>query len=261
VKADPAPRPPVKVTAVARQAALGGTHPQILVAPSTPGPFLASGLNDFPQHKQEIWNLETLEKTGQATGFRMASHGILSPDGAYLAGTLNDARTPFVVVACKDSTKVIDMDSFPLAGWDFLDFAGPRQLLIGVKGNIRGKPQHIYHLYEVPSGRKLREVATVAERDEKSEALSAGGKYLALKSRNDVLIYDLQQGAPAGKFTIPNPWTGLRHRELAFSPDGKELAVYMEASRGLRILTWDLEGNRLGADYTLPPTFVRGLRT
>jgi hypothetical protein len=257
VKPDPVPRSPVKVTDAGRRVPLGSDFPTILTVPSTPSPFLASGLNDFPQHKREIWNLETMEKTGEIRGLSMTSGGVLSPDGAYLAGKLNQANLPFVVISCKDGSKVLELDVPALTPFDFLDFAGPRRLIIGVKdGNRR-----VYHLYEVPGGRKLREVETPAEHEDGSDAISAGGRYLAFKSGGDVLVYDLDQGRLAGKFTVPGNRTDLDHLELTFSPSGKELAVLFESVWGSRVFTWNLEANRLGVDHTLPSRFVAQMKT
>jgi hypothetical protein len=258
VKADPSPRPPAKVSDPGRKVTLRGDFPNILIVPSTPSPFVSSGLNDFPPHKREIWDLETMEKTGEIKGYKMTDKGVLSPDGAYVASHLNEASVPFIVVSCKDGSKAFQFDSFPLGMFDFLDFAGPRRLIIGTR-DARGR---VYHLYEVPGGRKEREVVTPREHDEKSDALSPGGKYLAFVSGGDVLIYDLDQGRPAGKFAILSKnRNGLRLRQLAFSPDGKELAVMFDGVRGLRLLTWDLVGNRPGVDHTLPTSFVRSLKT
>ncbi len=253
VKADPVPRPPVKVVNADRRAQLGGDFPYILTAPATPSPFLLSGTAGNPRQKQEVWNLETMEKTGHVTGFAMTGPGHLSPDGAYVANRLNDVGTPIVVVACQDSTKAFQLGMGDLSPVDFYDFAGPRRLV--VVGN------HGCHVFEVPSGRKVRQFETASKHQEGTDALSGGGKYLAFQSGDAVLLYDLDQGRAAGQFAIPAGWNAAEHRELAFSPDGTELAVLFEGKGRVRVFTWDLIANRLGVDYTLAPSVVRGLRT
>jgi hypothetical protein len=258
VKADPVPRPPVKVVNAGKPVPLAGDFPHVLIAPSRPSPFLSSGLNDFPQHKREVWNLETMERTAIFGGFQMTDHGVLSPDGAYVAGKFNQANLPFVVLSCKDGKKVFELNDITLTLFDFLDFAGPR-LVIGIK-----EFEHrAYHLYDVATGRKLRQFVTPAVQHEpRASALSGGGKYLALKSRNDVLIFDLDNGKQAGQFTIPaGGRLNQTFRELAFSADGKELALLFDSLTSMRIVTWDLEGNRPGGDQRVPSAVVRSLKT
>src|SRR5262249_26716008 len=181
VKADPVPRPPVKVANAGQPVPLAGDFPQILVVPSRPSPFLSSGLNDFPQHKREVWNLETMEKTASFSGFQMTDHGVLSPDGAYVAGKFNQPNLPFVVISCKDGKKVFELDDINLTLFDFLDFSGPR-LVIG-----RKEFEHrAYHLFDIATGRRLHQITTPpVQHEAKADALSGGGKYLALKSGND----------------------------------------------------------------------------
>jgi WD40 repeat protein len=258
VKADPVPRPPVKVANAGKPIALGGDFPQVLIAPSRPSPFLSSGLNDFPQHKREVWNLETMERTASFSGFQMTDHGVLSPDGAYVAGKFNQPNLPFVVISCKDGKKVFELDDINLTLFDFLDFAGPR-LVIGLK-----EFEHrAYHLFDITTGRKLRQFTTPpVQHEAKADALSGGGKYLALKSGNDVLIFDLDSGKQAGQFAISGSGRGNQtFRELAFSPDGKELALLFDSPTSMRLVTWDLVGNRPGVDHRMPASVVRGLKT
>src|SRR5262249_17803271 len=95
VKPDPGTRPPVRGANPSKRFPLGGRQPQIIIAPSTPGPFVASGTNLIPQDKREVWNLETMEKVGEISGYRLSTPGVLSPDGAYLAGWLNQANAAF----------------------------------------------------------------------------------------------------------------------------------------------------------------------
>jgi WD40 repeat protein len=258
VKADPVPRPPVKVANAGKPIALTGDFPQVLIAPSRPSPFLSSGLNDFPQHKREVWNLETAERTASFSGFQMTDHGVLSPDGAYVAGKFNQPNLPFVVISCKDGKKVFELDDITLGLFDFLDFSGPR-LVIGKKEF----DHRAYHLFDIATGRKLREFTTPpVQHEAKANALSGGGKYLALKSGNDVLIFDLDSGKQVGQFAIPSVARGnYSFRELAFSPDGKELALLFDSATSMRIVTWDLVGNRPGVDHRVPPSVVRSLKT
>jgi hypothetical protein len=261
VKADPSPRPPVKVANADRRLALGGDFPYITAVTSTPSPFLSSGLNDFPKHKREVWNLETMEKTAEISGLQMTGPGVLGPDGAYIAGRLNEAGVPFVVISCKDRAKAFELPPPAVAGFDFLEFAGSRRLIIGSDEGPRIGPGRTYRLYDVPGGRQLRQFVVEGKHDGKCEAVSAGGKYLALKSGADVLLYDLDEGRQAGKFAIPGNSEGVEHPELAFSADGKELAVLLESRSRLRILTWNLETNRLGVDHTLSPAVLRSFKT
>jgi WD40 repeat protein len=255
VKADPVPGPPVKVVNAGKPVPLAGDFPQILIAPSRPSPFLSSGSNDFPQHKREVWNLATMERTAFFGGFQMTDNGVLSPDGAHVAGKFNQANLPFVVISCKDGKKVFELDDINLSGFDLLDFAGPR-LVIGRKEF----DHRVYHLYDIATGRKLRQITTPpVQHEARADALSGGGKYLALKSGDDVLIFDLDQGKQAGQFAIPKG--GRSFRELAFSPDGKELALLFDSFTSMRIVTWDLEGNRPGVEHRVLGAVVRSLKT
>lgn len=256
VRADPVPQA-VKVANADRVVQLGDDNPHFILTPSTPGPFLASGENYQPTSVRAIWNLQTMEKVAEVTGYRMAVFGVLSPDGQYLASKLNAAGVPLVVISCKDSKEAFRprIPQFPSS--DYFDFAGPRRLVVGTKD----RPLYKYRVFEVPTGRQLGEVAAPTQPDEKSEAVSGGGRYLAFKSGPRVTILDLDRGQPAGTFDIPGYRPDTAHSHLAFSPDGKELAVLMGVRNLLRVITWDLVGNNLAADYIPPSGLIQTLKT
>jgi hypothetical protein len=252
VAADPVPRP-VKAANAGKAVRLQADNPHFILTSTIPGPFLASGENYQPTSKRAIWNLETMEKVSEVTGFRMAVFGSLSPDGRYLAAQLNAGGAPLVVIDCKDSKQAFQPQLPPFPPPDYYDFAGPRRLVVGT----RDRPQYRYRVFEVPTGRQLSEVVTSTQPEENSHAVSGGGRYLAFKSGQTVTILDLDRGQPTGSFDIPFYRQDVTYSRLAFSPDGKELAVLMGVRNLVRVLSWDLAGNKSAVDWVLPTGLVQ----
>src|SRR5262245_27349598 len=219
VRADPSPLPLAQVTRPGQTAKLGTTFPYIAVVAGSPGPFLASGSNDDTTRHREVWDLRTMEKVGELRGFRLRTHGVMTPDGAYLGGHLNKARGGYVVYSCKDGKKAFEVDGRDLGGASFYDFAGSRRFLIVTIG-----AKNACHVFDVPSGRKSIPFSTQPHNNGEPCATSPGGRYLALPSGVAFHLYDLGDGTLAGTFAAPRAWVGAEHREMAFSADGKELA-------------------------------------
>jgi Leucine-rich repeat (LRR) protein len=256
VRADPGPLPPARVTRPERTAKLGTAIPYSALVPGSPSPFLASGSNDVPTNHREVWDLRTMEKVGELRGFRLRTHGELTPDGAYLAGRLNEGRGGYVVYSCKDGAKAFELNDRDLTFLDFYGFAGSRKFLV-----VTTRPRQACHAFEVPGGRKLRQFQTEEHQDSEPWATSPGGKYLALMCRDAVHLYDLDQGTPAGRIVAPVSWRSAHHHEMMFSADGKELALLSESNRGTNIDSWDLVGNRLACSYSIPASTLSRMKT
>jgi WD40 repeat protein len=93
-------------------------------------------------------------------------------------------------------------------------------------------------------------------------AISEDGKYLASRGGLDgtVILWDLQSGQQLNKFeklSKVNPWRLNRSAGLAFSPDGKTLAVadakvirFFDTGKGKESATWDAHAIGLEIAYS-----------
>lgn len=86
-------------------------------------------------------------------------------------------------------------------------------------------------------------------------ALSPGGKYLACAAGNGIDILDAQAAEPRGRLELSAGLASVHSLTLAWRPDGKELAAYLQGSDGTGtrpiVARWDLTTGKSAGDFVL----------
>jgi WD40 repeat protein len=204
--------------------------------PTAPSVFVAAGRNGDQNDVREFWDLAARKRVGALRGsVKLDRPFALSPDGTLFVGK-NDKT--FTVYETKTGKLVASLSvQSPFA--DFVDFAGPGQVVTGVSGDRR------FEIWDLKTQKSELEVAPRDRVARESVVLSPGRKYMALIGASTLWVYDLQSGRRAGEAPVPkNNIFELSCKGLAFSSDGAELAGLFD-SFGLHLLCWDVATGRL----------------
>jgi WD40 repeat protein/tRNA A-37 threonylcarbamoyl transferase component Bud32 len=115
-----------------------------------------------------------------------------------------------------------------------------RRLFVGHAGGVIG-------VYELPSGRRLHQIRTVA--DELLLEVDPGGRWLAVVAgkpgsalRRTIHLFDLDTGLEAGELSYSNTVTSC-----SWHPDGRRLIVGYQEPGEIRV--WDVPSRRMTADW------------
>jgi hypothetical protein len=208
-----------------------------------------------------VWDFENIKLAGQfrgPPGVGPASPLALSPDGRF-----EEKKNHLGVWSSETGRQVADI-ALPEGKFrgGFLQFAGPRQLLSGLRFSGDDDEAIKVQTWNIPDVRPAREFTVAGNHgDFQRFGLSPGGRYLAVGTAR-LEVYDLDSGKPAGvrRFSgIDSPvggkvkaWSG---RAVAFSPDGGELLALLDGDAGaqngfLRIVVWDVSSGNVVAHHT-----------
>ncbi len=225
-----------------------------LTFPSAPSPCVALGANLFANDERQVWNLQTGTLIGKVIGAVPTVNGaapVLSPDGAYLAFY----EKPGVIgVWAVGPGKKVEIE-VGAAGFlpDYTDFAGDRLLTAHRVGTALQ-----FQLWSVATGKNeltFSPPGRISGISRDAVAISPGGGYLAVASRESLTVTDLKTGSTAGNRSLPK-WEGLRLvacHGLSFSPDGSELAALYSANGAQpHLVCWDVATGQLVSDLTFP---------
>ena len=257
VKPDPSPETPPAIT----QEVLLRVPPSFfggeVVYPTAPSVVVAVGRNGDQNDVREFWDLAARKRVGALRGgVKLDKPYALSADGTLFAGK-NDRS--FVVYETKTGRMIAQLNvASPFA--DFVDFAGPGQVVTGTSGDRR------FEIWDLKTQKSELDIAPRDRVARESVVLSPGRKYLAMIGASTLWVYDLQSGRKAGEAPVPkNNIFELACKGLAFSPDGSELAGLFD-SFGLHLLCWDVATGRLTHQFKyddksgikMPPGFEGG---
>jgi len=207
-----------------------------VIYPTAPSSFVAVGRSGDQNDVREFWDLAAKKRVGALRGsVKLDKPYALSPDGALFAGKHDRS---FTVYETKTGKMVAQLNvESPFA--DFVDFAGPGQVVTGTSGDRR------FEIWDLKTQKSEMDVAPRDRVAKESVVLSPGRRYLAMIGANTLWVYDLQSGRKAGEAPVPkNNAFDLSCKGLAFSPDGTELAGLFD-SFGLHLLCWDVATGRL----------------
>ncbi len=194
-----------------------------ILVPATPSPLMAIRFSDG---QADLWDLSTGESSGGCQLSKSNGPAALSPDGRWIAeiekGYLNlyatSADKPHKIVQTAAPSYVHVAPLFARAGVVLVEDAAIR-------------------VYDPATGACKREFLT-AEKTLQAVAISPGGRYLAFWGGQRIIqIIDLDRGRLAG--TIRSLFDAYTQTELAFSPDGAQLAAYLSVGPE-NILLWDV---------------------
>jgi hypothetical protein len=236
VKADPPAEQPASIT----QDVLIRVPPSFfggeVTYPTAPSVFVAAGRNGDQNDVREFWDLAAKKRVGALRGsVKLDKPYALSPDGALFVGK-NDRS--FTVYETKTGKLVASLQvQSPFA--DYVDFAGPGQVVTGVSG------EHRFEIWDLRTQKSELEVAPRDRVAKESVVLSPGRRYMAMIGANTLWVYDLQSGRKAGETVVPkNNNFDLSCKGLVFAPDGAEVSGLFD-SFGLHLLSWDFATGRL----------------
>jgi WD40 repeat protein len=253
VKADPSPAA-VKLPADFKKEIKAPGALAQLVFPKQSSPFVAVGTNLRADDERQVWNLQTGQMTGKVVGTVLTINGappVLSPDGAYLA--YSEKPGTVGVWAPGPGKKVsveVGGDGFLS---DYTDFAGGKLLTLRRTGTTL-----TFQTWDPATGQNVLSFTppgrmTGLRRD--AFAISPGGGYLALASREGLRVYELKAGTTVGERALGGWEAGRLYacHGLSFSPDGGELAGVFFANGTLpHLVCWDVARGEVVCDVTFP---------
>ena len=202
-----------------------------------------------------VYDIRTAEQIGTFPISSKAANGqyrALSPDGKLLAGATNEVIDTAELVTLnelggKGFGKILKTNDIGRAKENmrvqFIKFSSPNRLLVGVD-KLGGRTSNRILVFNTETGKVAKEIqcGEIAP----SATLTSDGRYLAMFTRNEIPVFDVQKGQKAASMEIPasdsqsrvfrNP--GTCHG-LAFSPDASELAALLD---GNRLVVWSSKG-------------------
>ena len=227
-----------------------GAGRQSIVTPATFSPFVAVGDNSSPQSGRQVWDLRTSTGLTRLQGeIHFASKPVLSPDGRYLAGAIQNSS--FIEVWAFETNDRIRIPFQPDLGSLVLAFLNDAHLLIAGNSNGRaacqiwnfqtGKPREPVPEIEFESGFSFPSQA--------AQVVSPGGRYLAAFGKG-LRVYDLTNGQLAGEVALPDG-AKAEVQGLCFSPDGTEVAGIFRDGNDSRLMSWHMADGALIFDSVL----------
>jgi WD40 repeat protein len=204
------------------------------------------------KYPDELWNLKTLVKVSQFDCIPITSGGVLSPDGKLFAIRSlggQDLATAYQIYSTRTGKLTHTLNGPPMVGKTMptpIGFVGDEQLVtLGDDFDVWDIKQELglHHFGD----RNTIDATTLV-------AVSANGKLLATLTGGETLsMYSTQSGKLLGQTPIPDlterkSESASPIRTLAFSPDGRELALLLN---GQHIYVWSVADGSLAARFSL----------
>jgi WD40 repeat protein len=214
--------------------------------------------NDVPH---ELWNLATNQVVAKMSGVKTtaSSYYSLGADGRFVVwwGWGNDLNV-YDFQAGKELPKI------PGPTGD--DKFYPSYCFLAGNDKIVGFAisQKLMKVWQLPEGKLLSTVKLgdqwgMAERG----SVSPGGKYVAVLdhiTERVIKLYDTATGAAAGEIR-PTSKSYAEMKQLAFSPDGQQLAALLEGSRSTGIVFFNLSDGKQTDLIEIAPAITTSMDT
>jgi hypothetical protein len=272
--ADPASGPAVGEPRYPRGAIpLAAGIPRVEFAPA-PCPFVAvsPGAKRVPGQplagdRVQVYDLRTLKPLGPAfaapTDF--GDPHVVAPDGLHLAARARGAHGTVEVWSAKtgQSVRRIDVDTDPNRFAFPVEFIRNDRLLTMCHDARAPDPgqKTVYQVWDITAGKELTRFEADIVYHWKWGAVSPGGRYLAVEktetlSGYQLLAWDLTTGEQVGEVEFqPKAEAWGQAAGMAFSPDGKELAVLWRLGKAPdqwgRVRVFEVATGRKVADHAL----------
>ncbi|MEZ6133648.1 MAG: SHD1 domain-containing protein [Pirellulaceae bacterium] len=191
------------------------------------------------------FDIRSGRKSGQlefANGF--VQHIALSPDGRQVAWHTAGQKS-VSIAALTGNRRPTELDlGEPFASVNYLAFSNRDTLLVS---NVSAQSLGVWSL---KSKTKEHSIPLPPGTDGKLMTLSHGGHYLAVapRSQGTIQIYDLRNGAMAGRLEMPPSQSGTVVHSIeavAFSQDGQEISVIYSGSQSSGINIWRINNGEL----------------
>jgi hypothetical protein len=216
-----------------------------------------NNVSGSPGDLHTCFNLHEQGRAGEISGALPLTHMILSPDGQYLAGCASGGQgmvTIFDIWSFRTESKAQSLTAPAVTGVGDpqpIGFLGDKQIL--TLGDT-------LQVWNIKTGDIARQVSLAIPRTKTDlVAVSATGKLVAIfDGKNRIEMVDALEGKSLGFAVVPN-YDGERfglnvaERSLAFSPDGKELALFLPADQP-RLIVFKVADGSIASDFQLPPT-------
>lgn len=177
---------------------------------------------------------------------------MVSPDGIYLAGRITGGQgavTGYEVWSFRTGKKVASLAAAPMTQRGepvTIGYLGADQLLT-LADDLQ--------TWDIKTGTMTRAIPLNLQRgDDDQIAVSASGKLVAVfDSGSKLTMIDAAAGKVLGEAPLPSDFKNnfVMKRELAFSPTGAELALFLKGLRS-RIVVWSVANGSVAANFTLP---------
>ncbi|HYT88470.1 MAG TPA: hypothetical protein VEL76_07160 [Gemmataceae bacterium] len=216
-----------------------------LIYPGTASIFVAVGTPAKMSYGAKIWDLQNMKDMGKlGSPFALVDEA-LSPDGKYFAARLVRKDKTIVEVwsvgAEGQKPTRLEVDPRP-AYLALVDFARPGRVVTAKYG----APNATFQIWDIGTGLETGRFET-SNFVYKIEAFSPGRRYLAVADKEKIMVHDLAAAKPAGEIELPKGYDAVRG--LAFSPDGKELAAYLEQGQRSHLLSWDVAAGEVVREH------------
>jgi hypothetical protein len=230
------------------------TKSRLAVFSTFKSPYVALGDMRLENASVELWDYATQTRLGSIAGKLELDRPLISFDGEYLAGIGEvGIGEKFVGVWTFESGERI-CQIRPQTPPRFVDFSGHDRLLVftGPKDTSYGTNTTLgsdIETWDVRTGKKVQSFHIPERPVHYSDvAFSPGRKYLAVRGRESISVYDLASGESVGKAPFARQWHG---RAISFSPDGKELLLLFSELGAAKIVCWDTATGKIALQLTL----------
>jgi WD40 repeat protein len=236
-----------------------------IVYPKTPSPFVVVALQERNKEWREIWDLSTgqLHYTLRGHDIPPTAPVALSPDAHYAAWKGTFGGLDVFDVAGKKL-----LGNLPVTADGEQFFVSELALLPGGRLVAQANAQKLAKVWQLPQGELTRSIPLGDKfaYPEKT-AFSPGGRFMAVEAHFaewTIRVYDLDTGNIAGEIQLKPLGVVRSLSQLAFSPDGSELACVMDVTQPAsvtQILVWSLADGRVAQNLLLSPSLQTAHKT
>jgi hypothetical protein len=210
----------------------------------------------------ESWSLNPPKREGTARFNHAAGQRdryIISPDGDLLVRIVNWPKLAAQVWSFgrQQVIQSIDLDSRYGQG-TLLGFANDRQFVM----QWQQGPDYGLEYIDAVAGRHLRQVPLPrGQRDLNGYAFSPDGHFIAVPAQYDqgayIALYEFPSGRPGKRFKLKDidPHSAVLPAGIAFSPDGRRIAVLFQQNGNGLLLSWNTTGVIPPLEYIYPNGF------
>ena len=214
-------------------------------------PYFARG-SAFGRTGISLFDLRTGKKVSETPPLQLFSRGIaVCPQGRYIGFASTRSKGVMVWdVAKKKMLKTLPMNTINNKYLEFSRLGSGKVLGLG------GGFGPALNIWDLPSRQADHSLGITKHLDKESLTVSCGGRYVAFHEtiyKPGLRVYDLQTGKLAGSIRTQTSATKLINcHDMAFSPDGKELAGIFYSGFTEMLWVFDVKTGKRVFEHTFP---------